>query len=305
VVHSKERSETMVLFPPKYSKIPKSISSFSSFRNIVKDLDGWIFRGQGDKDWPLIPKLGRFYYGKQLDEQMVRKLIIAIEINTINDLRLKLPVYGLDIEKGTIPDAPLWNAMFIGQHYGLTTRILDFTENAYIALYFAVNEISNKNSVVWCLKNTTFPRFPQFDITYDFPSNIFSPAPYGILRRVDPISKEEELHRNVIVYPVKYEKRTNAQASVFLLYGDPLRPLIENKNLIKIIIKRSARPKLLKELNDYGINNETLFPDLSGVCKNINWETNLRIITGMIREAIEESEKNLDKIQEKEKKIIE
>lgn len=41
--------------------------------------------------------------------------------------------------------------------------------------------------------------------------------------------------------------------------------------LHKIIINKNYRSKLKSELSYYGINSATLFPDLDGISKHINW----------------------------------
>ena len=43
-------------------------------------------------------------------------------------------------------------------------------------------------------------------------------------------------------------------------------------DLIKIEIPFSAKSDICKELNVYGINRVSLFPDLEGLSKQINWE---------------------------------
>jgi hypothetical protein len=48
-----------------------------------------------------------------------------------------------------------WEAMFVGRHHGLPTRILDWTASPLIALYFACREFLNKDGEVWAFLRTT------------------------------------------------------------------------------------------------------------------------------------------------------
>ena len=45
------------------------------------------------------------------------------------------------------------------------------------------------------------------------------------------------------------------------------------KNLVKVIIPKALKEELLKMLDDYGINESMLFPDLDGLSRQKNWET--------------------------------
>lgn len=46
------------------------------------------------------------------------------------------------------------------------------------------------------------------------------------------------------------------------------------EGMIKIGIEIESREKILKDLDKLGINYQTIFPDLEGVCKYINWKRN-------------------------------
>ncbi|MFE0506451.1 hypothetical protein ACWF7H_14025 [Peribacillus butanolivorans] len=61
-----------------------------------------------------------------------------------------------------------------------------------------------------------------------------------------------------------------------------------NQKLEKIIIDRSYRRELRFELSSYGVDELSLFPDLDGLSKHVNWFIeNISYWTGEIDEELE------------------
>ena len=93
------------------------------------------FRGHTDANWKLMPKLYRKEYG-DADESEIR-----------NEFQSR----ALQLIQGRMP-ASKWEWYFLMQHYGVPTRLLDWTENALIALYFAVEDHPGTcDAAVWVL----------------------------------------------------------------------------------------------------------------------------------------------------------
>ena len=105
-----------------------------------------IYRGQESIQWPLLPKLYRNY-----DENR-RDLIGAEGMFLYRFASLSFPYRDW-------PQDPLWHAdwfnLLVGHHFGLITRLLDWTSNPLAALWFAVSsaehEYMNDDGVVYCL----------------------------------------------------------------------------------------------------------------------------------------------------------
>jgi hypothetical protein len=144
------------------------------------DIDApWLFRGQG-KDWPLIPSLFR-ENGKIKDlthrnisdypELLRAERDVLISFFKIADKRgLVLPddsqelrsslerlsddyAVGRGLEGWKVTDSAL-SLMALAQHYGIPTRLLDWTQQAFIAAFFAGEDaLQNENQsgelIVW------------------------------------------------------------------------------------------------------------------------------------------------------------
>jgi len=103
-------------------------------------LQPW-FRGHGNVSWSLVPNLYR-----------ARTAIAGVgagyysEAILLEKFRLRAPMF---LERLPATD---WEWLFLMQHYGLPTRLLDWTESSLIALYFAIRDHTDKaDAAVWVM----------------------------------------------------------------------------------------------------------------------------------------------------------
>ncbi len=94
----------------------------------------WVFRGQADIGWPLLPKAGRPDFCDYKDLEMFKGW--RRRARACSEL----------------PDNE-WDCLAVAQHHGLATRLLDWTFNPLVATYFAVAGSVKKDGVVYCFRH--------------------------------------------------------------------------------------------------------------------------------------------------------
>jgi len=234
------------------------------------------WRGQADNSWKLLPSLYRSQINSDKEREIAR------------DFKLKSPPF-------IVNHRPMKNIewLFLMQHHGTPTRILDWSESPLVALYFSVENFEYKNDgAVWILDpwvlnlitdgqqsipTTDSPKISDYIIDFDDPNVPRAPnAEFPLAIRIE--------------YGFN---RAHTQRGAATIHGHSKRSLEELKNKIsesqisktkqqklmcKIVIDGKKKFDILKELYEYGIGADTLFPDLSGLSAAISFRYNHRYL---------------------------
>lgn len=75
-----------------------------------------------------------------------------------------------------------------------------------------------------------------------------------------------KISENIIYDPPHVSPRIRAQDGVLLACWQPMKPLDE-KDYLEIVIKQSAHEDIRRRLDQYGVFDKQLFPDLDGIAK--------------------------------------
>ena len=215
-----------------------------------------LYRGQEESSWNLDSNLYRL-----LKDQKKTDDFYNIERNIFSDFK-----NSLTSREPSTNERTDWEILSIGQHYGLPTRLIDWTSDPLIAIWFSFERMkSNSNDrAVWGL------------VVDD-------------MNLVD-FNRDKLFHgRFVKVFePPKIDLRIIAQRAWFSiqnmrLFGnreDDGLPKFNEYNtmnqmeefeyhLIKMVFPNSSRTEILNELDNKGINHSSVFPDLTGDCRKI------------------------------------
>lgn len=209
-----------------------------------------LYRGHANKDWKCWPKLFR------------REEWFENEENYIDEVlrQSSEEFYGLTS----------FQKLAKMQHYGLPTRLLDFTGNPLIALYFACNDMTqtDKDGVVLTLKFPMFfenriPILPILDRLFPDTGNLFVQVNRNVINEIN----NNSLAMGII--PELKNNRIRNQDGYFSLftysgkYGEVFNPIEENKSIQeRIVIPAEKKKDILEELGVCGIKQSFVFPEL-------------------------------------------
>jgi len=180
--------------------------------------------------------------------------------------------------------------LFLAQHYGVPTRLLDWTEGALHALYFALNRKADNPRIYMLdpqklnelagLKNF----FPNYPLSWVKGGGIYVALAWQNRTLTEFQQREavEEIGLNLnipLAFPATYQdQRMIAQRSCFTIHGKALEPLSEiiRKNnivasdcLYEYKIDIRSRIDLLRELSILGVSAATIFPDLDHLAEDL------------------------------------
>lgn len=237
--------------------IEYKVSSWKYFSDFINqemlDYTTYVYRGHGNSTWKLEPTLDR---------------VIKSPTSPKRDSHLKAFKYETRGRRGPNPvilehDTDWWA---LGQHHGLLTPLLDWTESPFVALYFAASVAQKEKS-----RNFSVFAFSQNDIEF---------ANRNI---IEDIEIEEVNYRKPtvkIVRPLSDENsRLVSQRGLFTRGPNniDLESWVKKYSisdnimvLIKITMPTSGVQDCLRYLNRMNINHSTLFPDLTGASEFCN-----------------------------------
>ena len=163
----------------------------------------------------------------------------------------------------------------IAQHFGLPTRLLDWTTNPLVALHFAINSKSDSDACVYLL-SFSIESISEEDVNYTalFPNIIFDievsneNSSSASFRQERHPEQNEPYPQYFSLEPSSTTERIVAQKSFFTLHYDPFSP-IEKEVHGKLIIPHDLKKRMKEALQLFGVTSYTLFPDIGGLATSL------------------------------------
>jgi len=184
--------------------------------------------------------------------------------------------------------------LFLAQHHGLPTRLLDWSESPLVALHFALNHSTGKGDAeVFALDPTRLNNkslggfwYPdRADPCYQYrflkafyrnPENL--PWDLGVDIQKIPNKELPLAISPVVVHPRMTSQLSmfNVQCSMFTVHGDDhtdLQDMFAKRKfkglLAKAIVPEAKKRHLLIDLKKVGVSRSTIFPDLGGIAEEL------------------------------------
>lgn len=271
-----------------------TVESFEEYLGIVRTeiaVKKPYYRGQSKRaqdGFPLCASIARYEFLKsksRAELEEVERRVLAVFANHVI---------------GHVNHIPRndWEMLALAQHHRLPTRFIDWTANPLVALYFATRE--TEESAAGALLDSAVYILIQETVSYtDLLETRMEEAIENLRTKLDKedaqveetdaeasvkrikerIAAEQKvkdeilkelspftISSNVIYDPPHVSPRIRAQDAALLACFNPLDPL-EEKDYLEVIVKAGAHDEIRRRLDQYGVFDKQLYPDLDGMAK--------------------------------------
>jgi hypothetical protein len=229
-------------------------------RQIIREFDGdtAFWRGHANSEWELLPHVFR-------RDQKRPELPPFDGCALIGHFQMRAPTRS---HARTPEPDDYFGWLFLAQHYGLPTRVLDWSENPLVALYFAVESDEPADGCIWAL--------------WPGQLNAHFGGPPSLVQMRDPRVAEiaakafsTEGSCDAVILAIdgrEIDPRMLVQMGRFTIHGVP--HVIENligspRWLRRYIVPRNDKMKLRHQLSALGVRRANLFPDLTNLAREL------------------------------------
>lgn len=235
----------------------------------------YMFRGHADADWRLESSLERVL-GKRWSSEFAAKS----EERSLDQFQSKFHLY----DRENVQPKSKLSWLSIMQHYGVPTRLLDFTESPYVALYFALETYSPESKRDFAVIAVDYTAVMEKSLEYIRSREPnFAETRASVYRKQDVVFDEVVDGRGFdiawIGEPREFNKRLDRQAGTFLLSGNPGHKIqdVLDSAMYEGAVEKYVIPNVLYEptyalLRKMNLTSKSIYGDLQGLARSIRME---------------------------------
>ena len=213
------------------------------------------YRGLTDCSYELVPTIGRGSYS------------IDYEQGLLNVFKQNAAQFIVDRPQSE------WEWLFLARHHSLPSRLLDWTENPLIGLYFAVNsaDSANENDAVdgalWLLRPIELNRGASVRLNHERDLPVFQDGDDYLDNYLPSrLSREEQSAALPIAgLAARHSKRMQAQHSVFTVTHRQqvaIEAIEPHQHIGRYIVPAKAKASIRKQLENLKVDRLSVFPEL-------------------------------------------
>ena len=238
--------------------------------------DKYLYRGMANSDWKLKTSINRFLddLRKKTNNPLLSDTNQNLQAEFLSQVQIcKNQSEGLNRVFGrssnetfTINEETFIFLQVVLQHYEFPTRLLDWTKNYNIGLYFCIEDITQSGDVaIWAVPKNKIRNVEESisDNMYLYETEMFENNKL--------VKFYQRLKPGIYLINTNGFSRIKAQDGVEIVTGasdymDFQDHLLEDRNfekdeIVKVVIKKTLRSKIVDHVTKLGLNRVSLYPD--------------------------------------------
>lgn len=169
-----------------------------------------------------------------------------------------------------------WEHLFAMQHFGMPTRLLDWSENLFVAAHFSLDEGSTPNHtaadhegdckpIIWCMDPIAWNRSTPVLSEFGEAIQVLTTAD-DELDAYRPETNKRRQKSPIAMYGAHNSARIVAQRGTFVVWGNEVQTLeemsVDRPARLWCLELSGARAELAKSLRLLGFGETMVFPEL-------------------------------------------